>query len=373
MTGPSRNGGEPLPAPFERILIVKPSSLGDIVHALPVLHGLRTRYPAARIDWLINAPFAPLLADHPEIDELVLFDRRRYGRLIRSPAVTKAFLGFVRELRGRRYDLVVDLQGLFRTGFLSWASGAAVRVGFREAREGAWVFYSHRMPPLSADAHAVDRNYCMAGLLGFADVPIAFRLALAAREVEDIRSWLREAGLHAGERLIAIAPGARWQTKVWPAERFAETIDALQASGGMRCALIGSTGEVDLCHRIAATCESAPINLAGRTNVRRLAALVAAADCILCHDSAAVHLAAALNRPLVCLTGPTNPRRTGPYRRMEDVVRLELDCAPCYLRHLSRCRHHHRCMQDLDVTTVVSRVRRALGPISVRGDKVTSV
>ena len=152
---------------FDRMLLVKPSSLGDIVHALPVLHGLRTRYPRARIDWLAAPPFAPLLTGHPDLNDVVLFDRMRYGRMGTSPRAAKEFLDFVHGLRQRQYGLVIDLQGLFRTGFLSMASGAGVRIGFRNAREGAWLFYTHRIRVDDPDAHAVDRNYSVAKLLGF--------------------------------------------------------------------------------------------------------------------------------------------------------------------------------------------------------------
>ena len=128
--------------------------------------------------------------------------------------------------------------------------------------------------------------------------------------------------------------------------------------GGVRALLLGSPDEVSLCERIAAACESAPVNLAGRTSFRQLATVLSLTDLVLCHDSAAMHLAVALKRPLVCLIGPTNPRRTGPYRRIDDVVRLKLDCAPCYLRRLSQCRFDHRCMQELGVDMVVGAVEK---------------
>ena len=130
---------------FDRILLVKPSSLGDIVHALPVLHGLRAAYPEATIDWLVASPFVPLIESHPELNGVVAFDRAKFSRLARSPTVAADFVRFVRDLRRRKYDLAIDLQGLFRTGFLTWASGAAVRIGFRNARESAAVFYSHKI------------------------------------------------------------------------------------------------------------------------------------------------------------------------------------------------------------------------------------
>lgn len=344
---------------FERILLIKPSSLGDVVHALPVLHGLRVRYPQSKIDWLIATPFAPLVASHPELDEAVLFDRQRFAGVGRSPSATRAFVGFVRELRARRYDLTVDLQGLFRSGFLSWASGARVRIGLGNSREGARLFHTHRTGVSSSDAHAVDRNYAVSAWLGFESVPIEFKMALGDEDRAGADALLRAGGIGDDERPIVIAPGARWETKVWPPDRFTSAIDRWQA-GGQKCVLVGSGEERALCDRIAAACRTSPINLCGKTPLRLLPPVVGRAGLVVAHDSAVMHLAVALERPLVCIVGPTNPKRTGPYRRENDVVRLDLDCAPCYLRRLVKCPHDHRCMNELTVDEVVEAGDRAL-------------
>ncbi len=354
-------GSELIGRSFERILLIKPSSLGDIVHALPVLHGLRTRYPGARIDWLVTSTFAALLEGHPQIDEIIRFDRRRFGRVGTSPRVTREFLRFTHDLRRRRYDLVVDLQGLFRTGFLSRATGAGVRIGFRDARERAWMFYTHRVRIDDPDAHAVDRNLSVTGLLGIEKDPIEFNLALPQALRTETEHWLRGLGVGDDKRVVAVVPGARWETKVWLPERFVETIDALHRRDDLRCVLVGGKEDVSLCRRIARECRSEPVNLAGLTDVPRLAAVVALADVVLCHDSAATHLAVALDRPLVCLVGPTNAQRTGPYCRPQDVVSLGLDCAPCYFRRLSQCPHNHRCMRELGSDAVLSAVERVAG------------
>lgn len=360
MPHPPRLATELAERSFKRILLIKPSSLGDVVHALPVLHGLRMRYPDARIDWLISSAFAPLLESHNELNELIIFDRRYFGRVGRSPQATRGFVRFVQGLRARRYELVIDLQGLFRTGFLAWASGAPVRIGFYSGREAAWIFFTHRIRDGSSNMHAVDRNYSVSKLLGFEGVPIRFNLPVSDVDYDDARTVLRDAGLQDGEPVVVVVPGARWETKRWPPERFAEAVDEIHARRRGRCVLAGGSEEVGLCERIVGLCRSAPVSLAGRTSLPQLAALLGLADLVLCHDSAAMHLAVALERPLVCLVGPTNPLRTGPYRRTDDVVRLKLDCAPCYLRRLSRCPHDHRCMRALDTASVVAAVERAL-------------
>ncbi len=312
---------------------------------------------------------APLIAAHSEINELILFDRQRFGAIGGSAKATAEFFQFVRDLRRRRYDLVVDLQGLFRSGFLCRVTGAGVRLGFRGAREGASMFYTHHIPIDDPDMHAVDRNLRVASALGVEDVPVEFRLPESPAARADVESQLAGHGLSPGQTLIAVFPAARWETKVWGSARFAAVINELHEESGLRCALLGSQDEAARCRKIADACRRAPINLAGRTDPAGLVALIRRADLVLCHDSAAAHLAVALERPLVCLVGPTNPRRTGPYGRMDAVVRLELECAPCYFRRLAQCPYDHRCMRDLDVVTVVAAAKRALsrrGPQTVQ-------
>ena len=352
---------------FARILIVKPSSLGDVVHALPVLHGLRVRYPQARIDWLLAAPFVPLLEGHPELNEVIVFDRGRFGRVGRSPRVALEFVRFLRELRRRRYDLVIDLQGLFRSGLIARAAGALVRLGFRAARELGWLGYTDYLPAGDPDMHAVDRNYQVARLLGFAQEPVRFTLPVPEGMQLEAARLLNSAGVRAEDRVVLVAPGARWETKRWPVEHFGRTVCALEQASGTRCVLVGGKDEAELCGQVARAAGGAegvggaPVNLAGRTSLPQLVALIARADVVLCHDSAAAHLAAALERPLVCLTGPTNPRRTGPYGRFEQVLQLPLECAPCYFRRLAQCPYQQRCLRELEPERVTAAVLNALG------------
>ena len=352
---------------FRRILLLKPSSLGDVVHALPVLHGLRRRFPEATIDWLIATPFAGLLEGETDLNEAILFDRHRFARLARSPRVARDFFSFARNLRARRYDLAIDLQGLFRTGFLARVTGAPVRIGFRAAREGAWIFYTHHIRLPDPDMHAVDKNYLVAEMLGFADTPVRFDLKIPEPIYDSIRQKLNGAGVGQSSPLALVVPGARWETKRWPVEKFAETIDRIQSDSTATCVLAGGADEVSLCGRIATLCKTHPIDLSGQTTIPEMAALIDRADVVLCHDSAAAHLAVACGSALVCLTGPTNPRRTGPYGRLEDVQRIDIPCSPCYLRRLSQCGHNHRCMQDLTTSRVVAVLRESLASAAISG------
>lgn len=342
-----------------RILLIKPSSLGDIVHALPMLAALRRRWPDAHIAWLVGASFAPLLDGHPLIDEVIRFDRKRYGQMWWNPAASIAFWRFVASIRRRRFDLVIDLQGLIRSGLLSWFSGARRRVGFAHAREAAWLFYTQRVSCPPDSPHAVDRNLCVARQLGLPIDPIEFPLALTDAELERARALLAETQTDSSESITAILPGARWASKQWPARRFAEVVDTLQANG-TRCLLLGAPDDEPLGEIIMRECRDAPVNLIGRTSLRELVALLALADRVVCCDSGPMHIAAALDRPLTAIFGPTDPNRTGPYGSRSAVVRRDLQCSPC-LRRVCPLRHH-ACMAELDAETVLASVRELFVP-----------
>jgi len=337
-----------------RILIVKPSSLGDIVHALAVLAELRRAYPSAHVAWLVSDGFAPLLEGHPLLDEVLTFDRARYGRMWRSPRVLLDFWRFVAAVRRRRFDLVIDLQGLARSGLLSYLSGARERCGFADAREGAWLFYTRRVASAAHTAHAVDRNLALLRALGLPSERPQFPLAVRPEERAAARSLLTRAAGEAVGPFTAVIPGARWETKRWPAERFAELIDRMHAAGLPRCVLLGAPADRAAAAAVAAACHRRPIDLVGLTTLRELVALLELADRVVGHDSGPLHIAAALGKPIVALFGPTNPARTGPYCDSATVVTCAVPCAPCYRRV---CPYgHHDCLRRLEVETVLAAI-----------------
>jgi len=337
---------------FHRILFIKPSSPGDIIHALPVLHGLRRRYPKAHLAWLVSSSFADLIEADPAINEVIRFDRRRFARLGRSLQVTREFIAFVRQLRSRRFDLVIDLQGLFRSGFLAYASGAGVRIGFAASREMAWLFYTDKIRPDARAAHAADKNYAIAGLLGFEDQPMDFDVRLAVADRARAAELLKTAGFLPGERYAVLAPGTRWETKCWPSERFGRLAAVIKQRHYLDSVLVGGAADAALAEAAVAVSGGAAKNLCGKTNLRQLAAIVEKAAVVVTADSMPMHVAAAMRRPLVALFGPTDPLRTGPYGCQQDVLRFDLPCSPCYLRRRRDCRHGHACMQQLEVEIV---------------------
>jgi heptosyltransferase-1 len=322
----------------QRILLIKPSAIGDVVHTLPILKLVRKRFPTAHLAWLVTPACAGLLEDHPLLDEVILFDRRRFGKGWRNPRSLFGLTSFTVELRRRNFDMVIDLQGLFRSGWLARQTGAAVRVGFANAREFAPVFYTHKVDVGDVEQHATDRYLKLIASIGCETGPVEY--VFNTTDVD--RAQVREK-LGAERRYAVLLPGTNWQTKRWPIERFAALAWALKERLGLDSVVAGGSGDVALGEKIGG------INLAGKTNLKELVALLEGASLVVANDSGPMHIAAALNRPLVAVYGPTNPVRTGPYGRLDSVVRLDLPCSPCYSRKCS----HQSCLQWLGIEAVM--------------------
>jgi heptosyltransferase I len=374
-------------AEFRRILLVKFSALGDVVHTIPVVHKLRRRYPAAEIDWLVRPAFADLLAGHSAVNNVVAFPRQGWGTPWREQASRLAGLAqLLSRLRSRRYDLVIDLQGQLRSALLTLAAGAPVRIGFdrprpelrrrstrtlpaeawkhcwQGAREGAWMAYSHRIELPTIDLHAVDRYLCLGPMLGLDEEVPDFSFDIPADAVARAEALLADRGagrgLDASAGPIVIAPATRWETKHWRSEGFREVARHFAAMG-RTVVLIGSAEERAACETIAGAAPGT-LNLAGSTSLPELAALLRRCAVCVTNDSGPMHLAVALDRPVVSMFGPSDPLWIGPYRRPDAVVSAGLPCSPCYLRELSRCPYDHACMRQITSATVIERVEAML-------------
>jgi len=313
---------------FRNILIIKPSSLGDVVHALPVLAKLKGAYPDARISWLVGAAAAPILASNAKIDRLIYFRRRSEG-LGRG---VKAQVSLLRRLAAGRFDCVVDLQGLLRSALWAFSTRARRRVGLDDAREGARFFYTD-VVRLDGRMHAVDRYLRVGNVLGFDAEEPEFEISVpgAVRRSVDavIEKYPRP--------FFALSLGARWPSKNWPAANFADAARRLLERFGGTVFLVGARQSLADAKEIEENVPSGVVNLAGRTNLEELVALVAKADLFVTPDTGSMHVADALGTPLVAVFGPTDPARTGPYFQRERVVTAAPPCreAPCLRRECS--------------------------------------
>lgn len=314
----------PTEAP-QRILLIRPSALGDVCRSVPLLASLRAGFPQARIDWLVQDTFVDAVAHHPAFGVagsgaggVVAFPRRRFARWT-SPAVTGEVVRWMRGLRRTRYDMVIDAQGLARSGVFTFATGAPTRVGYADAPEGAWLGYTIR-----ADApktlHTVDR---MMRLLTPLAVPPVMDMKLypAPEEVEKVRAD----PMLAGKRFCVIAATSRWAGKQWSADRFALVTERLVSDPVYRmdaAVIVGSKGEREQIGSLLGLVgrERKVIDRVGATSIGGLMALVQASSLVVANDSAALHMAVAFERPLVALFGPTRVDLVGPYGRSRDVL-----------------------------------------------------
>jgi len=369
-------------AEFSRILLIKPSALGDVVHTIPLLVKLRARYPRARIDWLITPENAEIVRCHPALSNVVLFARRDFSRSGRRWRAVVSFLDLLKQIRRAKYDLVVDMHGQVRSAFFALMSGAHVRIGFdrpikrsltvsaehdlknvpshgwRGAREGSWIAYTHRIAIPTLDVHAIDRYLWVAPLLGLDDDPPDLTIYLSSETIRSVERLLEEQGVPPSKPLVVLVPGTIWETKHWTIEGFAGV--ARQFLGdGFAVALAGTKRDQQRCRQIAAAAPGTS-DLSGKTTPAELTALIQRAEVAVTNDSGSMHVAASLGKPMVSVFGPTNPVHIGPYQRPESVVRVDLPCSPCNYRRLSQCPFDHACMKQVTSAMVVERARKIL-------------
>jgi heptosyltransferase-1 len=330
-----------------RIALIKPSALGDIVHALPVLSALRARFPEASITWVVNKSYEPLLAGHPDLTETLAFDR---GVSKRGPLSSLAYLvRFARELRRRHFDLVVDLQGLLRSGLMCLATRSPRIIGFANAREGSRFTYTDRIAIADADRiHAVDRYWRVVEALGAGDSPKRFHVPISS----DVRAWALTELRNLPRPIIAVAVGAKWLTKRWPPEHFAELLRPVQGS----CLFVGTGDDTVLSRDVMKRLACSWRDFTGRTTLPQLAGLLAACDIMVGNDTGPLHLAAALGKPCVAPYTCTRIAKHGPYNSFRGAVETIVPCAGSYLKTCSKM----ICMPELTPARLGPKLAEAL-------------
>ncbi len=337
-----------------KILILKPSSLGDVVQALPVLRLIKLHWPESEVYWWIDTNLAPLLEGDPDLAGLVHFHRRRWAAPPHWPEIVRT----VRWLRRQHFDIVIDLQSLMRTGVFAWLANSKLAVGLDEAREGARGFYDIIVNRPSRMTHAVDWYLRVPPALGvpvhrnFDWIPSRTAAAQAIRE-----KWKADQS-----RWIVLQPGARWLNKRWPAEHFAELVTLLAKEyREARFAILGGQEDRPLGEVIARTGGERCLDLTGKLSLSEMIEWIRLGDLMVTNDTGPMHVAAAMGKRVVGLFGPTEPRRTGPYGQLENVLQLNLPCVPCMT---SRC-HNQRpleCLRALTPATVFAAAQIRFAP-----------
>ena len=341
------------PKPMKSLLIVKLSAIGDVIHALPVAEAIRERWPDIRLDWVVESAAADVLIGHPAVDNVFVSRRRRWlGKGGGSPLKRMSDIWrFVRLFRRERYDVVIDLQGLLKSGVVTFLARAGRKVGFAGTRELSWIFVRDRMPPYDPDRHAVDRYLDAAKYLGAETDRPKFRLGLGPAERAVCDSLLADFYDPKGdEPLVVVHPAAKWDTKQWLPGHWARVCDGLEERLGARVVVTGSVHDRAFIDQILDQTKHEVLDLTGRTSLRTLAELFTRARAVICPDTGTMHLAAATGTPVVALFGPTAPWRTGPAGPEHRVIRLSLACGPCFKKKCS----DPRCMSDIAPSWVLT-------------------
>jgi len=307
---------------FKNILIIKPSSLGDVVMALPALSALHISFPGARISWLIRPEFAPLLENHPYLNDVILFDRKFLGKAWYHPRAFASLLSLIRRIRSSKFDAVIDLQGLFRTASLAWLSGCKKRFGMANAREFAHFFYTHKITQDENCIHLVDFYLKMVQAAGASDIDVEFVFGEKPQDVHTANTLLENHNIKP-QNYIVFIPGSAHRDKCWPVERFAELADRISSKFALPILAVGTSSEKNTVEEIRGISNASITDFTGLTNLKELVALLKSARLVVSNDTGPGHIAAALGTPLVMMFSWSNPARIAPYGKSECMIASE--------------------------------------------------
>jgi lipopolysaccharide heptosyltransferase II len=357
---------------MQNLLIVKLSSLGDVIHSLPAVQALRRRFPEARITWAVERAHAGVLRGTDLVDELIEWNRGTYAE----------FFAFIRKLRAQKWDLAIDMQGWQRSGFVTWLSGAKRRMGFSPAGEWSHMYYNEKVPaPRITELHAVERWLKLVEPLGakFEGLPLRrgymsqgddlvqldhpgrarapaahemFPLPIAAADHAAVDRWLADHYVVAGrDSLVVLNPHCRKEANMWPAECYAALAEKLIAAG-RKVVLTGGPVAKPLCDEISARTEGRVLRSDGQLSLLGSAELIRRSDLFVTGDTGPMHIAAAVGTPIIALFGPALPLKTGPYAADAIVINKHLPCAPCFARKCPLGHDVPKCMTDITVDEV---------------------
>lgn len=330
----------------QRILIILHGSIGDVTRALPLANLVRRGFPKAMVAWAVEPASFPVVEKHPAVDEVIVFDRNHWWR---------GTIPFLRSIRSRRFDLVLDLQRHLKSGLISWWSGAPHRLGFHklDCKEFNWIFNNLYIAATGDSISKLNHYLKFAEYLGIEPEPIEWKIKLAPQEESGVARHLSQVN----RDFAVLFVGSRWESKRWFASQIAACAREIERRYGLDAVLLGSKEDIPLGKEAEAQELSRIVNLTGQTSLREAIGIVAKARVAVGPDTGLMHIAAAVDTPVVSLWGATSPLRTGPYRFEDLTIQGQAECSPCYLR---RCPIGRICMQSIDMEEVTAKIGVAL-------------
>ena len=335
-----------------KILIIKLSSLGDVIQTLPVLIPLRKNFPDAKISWLVEEEAVEIIKGNPLVDQIIISRKNRWIKALSNFGKLRQIVqegnAFCKDLRSCSYDFVIDFQGLLKSGIFVGLSRGKRKLGFAPVREKAHIFLNEKIPFPKTPLHAVERYLFLVASLGCSGVNPEFFIPIRQNHRDRILNFLRENKITLDKPLILLHPGTRWKTKLWVEAKWAILGDWLQEKTGAQVVFTGSVNDLSLIERIIGKMRFPAVNTAGMWGLNELAFLQKQADVVIIPDSGPMHLASAMGTSVIALFGPTDPKLTGPYSERSRVIMKAAECQPCFKR---KCLSHE-CMKEITVKEV---------------------
>ncbi|NOT95080.1 MAG: putative lipopolysaccharide heptosyltransferase III [Nitrospira sp.] len=333
---------------MKNVLIIKLRYIGDVLLATPTIRAIKAARPDVRVTMMVNRGTEEVLSGNQDLDEITVLDK---GSLT-------AQWRLIVELRRRRFDTVIDLTDGDRSAFLSWISGAPVRIGFNDEHRWRGRCYTQVVQPMPGVRHRIDRDVASLEPLGLHASQEPPRLWLTGEDEARADQLLGRLGVRRDQPIVILQPAARYWFKAWPYERFAELADRLVSDYGCQVLIGGSREDEALAQRIQAAAKSRPISMAGQATLKEFAAIAQRAALFVGNDSGAMHIAAAVGTPMVALFGPSNPDEWGPRGGPAEVIYKGLDCRACF--HPTCMREEENCMKQIDLGEVLARIQRLI-------------
>jgi heptosyltransferase-1 len=349
-----------LQKPPRNVLLVRLSARGDIVFSSPMVRAFRRTYPDVRITWLAESHTKNLIEHHPELDEVLVWDRNAWKKLLKERrylTLMREARAFVAGLRSRRFDVAVDMQGLLRSGLMTFLSGAPVRIGLRP-KEGSQLFLTRVVDRNrnKGDRAKVSSEYLyLAEELGLDTGDFSMEIPLSDRDRGFIDGWIRDEGL---ERGYAVAiPFTTRPQKHWFEDRWADLLDRVKEEVGLSTVILGGPGDEAALERIRGMAKSRSHSLVGKTSLTQAAGAIERAALVVGVDTGLTHMGIAFDRPTVTIFGSNIPYTEPPTDRAKVLVHW-LECSPC--KGNPTCHGAYTCLKLIGVDDVLAAAREVI-------------
>ena len=343
------------------ILCVRLSAIGDVIHALPIASALREAYPQAEITWIVQQKAYDLVADNPNLDQVVLLPKESWKQEFKEKkwqTIKKAKRYFADLKAEYDFDLALDVHALFKSALTAYLSGAKKLVGPQDGREGSTLFYDQQIEPPKEEVHQIDRNLQLAKAVGAKIDQVTYDIFIAKEVKEAVDQLLTDLGVNKAKKLIAINPFTTWDAKDWFKDRYAKLADKLISQLDCEVLFTGGPSDQSGVAEIIDTMEQSAYNLAGETSLKEVAELYTRADLFIGGDTGPMHLAVAQGAQSVVLMGPTNPKTHGPYGDQHVVLQPDIECKNCWNRICPL--DEHLCMEKISVKEVFEAVEELI-------------